>query len=68
MSEKPSLSKSALILSPCLAWTHPSARYYDDRFTDKSARDSGTRVHKAIDLWLRKRSEKALSEKTQRPS
>jgi hypothetical protein len=41
----PSLSKSALLLSPCIAWTHPTAEQYDDRFTDTTKRDRGTTFH-----------------------
>lgn len=49
----PSLSKSALLLSPCVAWASPMAKWYDDRFTDTSKRDRGTAFHEAIDDYIR---------------
>ena len=48
----PSLSKSALLLSPCVAWTHPTAEQYDDRFTDTTKRDKGTRFHGHIHNYI----------------
>ncbi len=53
LHEPPSLSKSALLLSPCQYWARPDVRWYDDRFTDTTARDLGTAFHEEIDKWLR---------------
>ncbi len=44
-----SLSKSGLLLSPCIKWAEEGVPWYDDRFTDTTKRDIGTRVHAAID-------------------
>lgn len=44
----PSLSKSGLLLSPCVAWAAPDAKWYDDRFTDTTKRDRGTTFHGGI--------------------
>lgn len=49
----PSMSKSALLLSPCLAWAHPKAKWYDEKHTDTSARDLGTEFHRLIDSYLK---------------
>lgn len=51
----PSLSQSALLLSPCLAWADPGARWYDDKYADTSKRDKGTNVHRIIDCLLTNR-------------
>lgn len=51
--EQVSLSKSALLLSPCTYWALPEAKWYDDRYTDKSDRNKGTEFHKRIDRWLK---------------
>lgn len=48
----PSLSQSGLLLSPCLAWARPEARWYDDRYADTSKRDKGTTCHTIIDLTI----------------
>lgn len=40
-----SLSKSALILSPCLGWAHPKAQWYKESVGDTTARDKGTNFH-----------------------
>jgi hypothetical protein len=45
----PSLSKSALLLSPCVAWAAPDAKWYDDRFTDTTKRDRGSDCHARLD-------------------
>lgn len=54
-SNAPSLSKSALVLGPCLAWAGPQARWFDedkvDR-TDTEARDNGIAFHGAMDAYL----------------
>ncbi len=53
LHEPPSLSKSALLLSPCLAWADPQARYYDETLVeqkDHSKRDRGIRFHAIMDL------------------
>ena len=48
----PSLSKSALLLSPCVAWADPQAKWYDDRFADTSKRDRGTTFHSGIHRYV----------------
>lgn len=48
----PSLSKSALMLSPCLSWTRPDARHYADEFTDTTKRDRGTQFHLLIANYI----------------
>ncbi len=56
LHEPPSLSKSALLLSPCLAWANPQAKHYDEKYVegDKlSKRDKGTLFHKLVDLDYR---------------
>lgn len=49
----PSMSKAALLLSPCIAWADPRAKWYDDRFTDTTKRDRGTAFHEAIDAYIK---------------
>lgn len=54
--DKPSLSKSALLLSPCIAWADPDNRWYDEskeKPEDTEKRDAGTRFHELIDQWLK---------------
>lgn len=53
----PSMSKSALLLSPCLAWAHPKAKHYDDRYTDTSDRDLGTEFHRLMDEFIKGKAE-----------
>lgn len=48
----PSISKSALLLSGCLAWAHPKAKWYDEKHSDTSARDLGTEFHRQIDAFI----------------
>lgn len=46
------MSKSALLLSPCLTWAHSSSRWYDEEKvdrTDTEKRDRGTAVHNSLD-------------------
>ena len=46
-----SLSKSALLLSPCIAWAGPKAKWYnEDRIdtNDTTKRDDGTSVHRNL--------------------
>jgi hypothetical protein len=45
----PTMSKSGLMLSPCLAWTEPDIKLYREELIDTDKRDSGTTVHKGID-------------------
>lgn len=52
-NQGPSISKSALLLSGCLAWCHPKARWYDEKHSDTSARDLGTEFHRQIDAFIR---------------
>ncbi len=49
----PSMSKSALLLSGCLAWAHPRAKWYDEKHTDTTDRDIGTEFHRQIDSYIR---------------
>lgn len=49
----PSLSKSALLLSPCVTWAHPKAKHYEEKYTDTSDRDLGTEFHNLIDAYLK---------------
>lgn len=49
-----SLSKSGLLLGPCLAWANKTSDWYDEVFVDGedlSKRDLGTAFHKAIDRY-----------------
>lgn len=48
-----SLSKSALLLSPCLRWAGPEAREYEDEHADTSKRDKGTAFHSAMDEYYK---------------
>jgi hypothetical protein len=45
------LSKSALLLSPCTAWAGEGVPLYDDSLTDNLKRDQGIEVHEAIDVY-----------------
>jgi hypothetical protein len=52
LHEPPSLSKSALLMSPCLAWAGPSAQWFDETRVDPEdfeARNNGTQVHGLLD-------------------
>lgn len=53
LHQLPSLSKSALLLSPCQYWAREDVRWYDDAYVDTTNRDLGTAFHKEIDKWLR---------------
>lgn len=53
----PSMSKSALLLSPCVFWAGQKAKQYDDKFTDTSDRDVGTEFHRLIDEYIRANNE-----------
>lgn len=53
VKQGPSISKSALLLSGCLAWAHPKAKWYDEKHSDTSARDLGTEFHRQIDAFIR---------------
>ncbi len=49
--QAPSLSKSALLLSPCLSWVRPEAAWYQEDLVDSSdltARNNGSRCHELI--------------------
>lgn len=50
---EPSISKSALLLSPCLAWANKKAKWYDERLADTTDRDLGTEFHRLIDQFIR---------------
>lgn len=54
----PTISKSALLLSPCLAWAHPKARWYDEKYSDTSDRDLGIEFHRLIDDYIRSNSDR----------
>lgn len=43
-------SKSGLLLSGCLRWAHPAARWYQDRPEDAKAREAGKAFHACLDL------------------
>lgn len=45
----PSLSKSALMLSPCIAWAGPQAPWYEEDKVDNTKRDLGIVFHSSID-------------------
>lgn len=45
-------SKSGLLLSGCLAWAHPSSRWYSDRPEDAEAREDGKAVHHCLHLHV----------------
>lgn len=49
-----SLSKSALILSPCLTWAGDGAKAYEDELADTSKRDRGIEFHDAMDAYYRR--------------
>lgn len=55
VSEKsgPSISKSALLLSPCLFWAKNGTEWYDEAYTDTTDRDFGTLFHQKIDDYLK---------------
>ncbi len=52
------MSKSALMLSPCIAWAYPTVPWYDedkvDR-TDTTKRDNGILLHRQADHYLKGR-------------
>lgn len=50
---KPSLSKSALIISGCTAWMQPGAKHYEDEYADTTKRDKGTLFHRLIDQYIK---------------
>lgn len=45
----PTISQSALMLGPCLAWAADKAVWYDDSFTPSEKRDTGTVAHNCVD-------------------
>lgn len=50
--KRPSMSKSALLVSPCSAWTNPEALWYDEERidgVDHQKRDDGTVFHQVMD-------------------
>lgn len=47
---KVSLSKSALVLSPCIRWASDEAVQYDEAFSDTSKRDKGILFHDTMDM------------------
>ncbi len=49
------MSKSALLLSPCISWAGPQAQWYDEDKVDSAdteKRDDGTAFHEAIHHYL----------------
>jgi hypothetical protein len=51
----PTLSKSGLLLSPCIAWANSSARWYEEDKVDKEdldKRDQGIQFHRCIDKYI----------------
>lgn len=56
MGTQPSASKSALLLSPCLAWARLGAAGYDEKKVDREdheARDKGTLFHAMMDDYYK---------------
>lgn len=54
--QRVSMSKSALLLSGCLAWAHPTAQWYDESRVAKDKlekRDNGTLFHTLIHCDIR---------------
>jgi hypothetical protein len=49
----PSISKSALLLSPCITWANPKSKWYEEKYTDTSDRDLGIEFHSLIDSYLK---------------
>lgn len=47
----PSMSKSALLLSPCTRWADPRAKWYDESKVEFKERDEGTMFHEAMDQF-----------------
>lgn len=55
MRHLPTLSKSGLLLSPCIAWANSSARWYEEDKVDKEdldKRDQGIQFHRRIDSLI----------------
>lgn len=46
-----SLSKSALLLSPCIRWAWDGAKPYEDEFADTLKRDKGTNFHFCMETY-----------------
>lgn len=46
-----SLSKSALLLSPCIRWAWEGAKPYEDEFADTTKRDKGTNFHSGMEVY-----------------
>lgn len=59
----PSLSKSALLLSPCKYWARGDVAWYEEKYTDTTDRDMGSQFHQEIDQWLRE-NKPAISKST----
>lgn len=56
MGVRVSASKSALILSPCLAWARTGAEAYNEERVDRqdhTARDNGTKFHSIMDAYYK---------------
>lgn len=53
---QPSISKSGLLLSPCIAWAGPQAQWYDESKidpADKTKQSDGTLFHQEIDAFTK---------------
>jgi hypothetical protein len=66
--EAVSASKSALLLSPCLAWADKGAKWYEDEKVDTSARDAGTEFHGEMDRWLKAEEAEETAEPVPAPT
>jgi hypothetical protein len=62
-----SASKSALLLSPCIAWAHPSAKHYEDEFANTAKRDIGTDFHALMDMWIKRELHHVVSSPRKEP-
>ncbi len=51
----PSISKSALMLSPCTAWARPGTAVYKEEYINAKERDDGTVFHKEIWNYINNR-------------
>lgn len=52
----PSISKSALLLGPCLHWVGPEAKRYDEALTSHEKQTDGTLFHKGAQCQLEGRT------------
>lgn len=56
-----SLSKSALLLSPCIRWAWDGAKPYEDEFADTTKRDKGTNFHSCMEVYYAKGEDAAIA-------